>query len=44
MKTTAKPLVKAGNADDFLEIAGGAATEIIGVNGIRDNRFWVCVT
>ncbi|MFE7806931.1 hypothetical protein ACFU51_20125 [Streptomyces sp. NPDC057430] len=39
VKTTAKLLVKAGNADDFLKIAGGAAAEIIGINGIRDNCF-----
>ncbi|WP_411573996.1 hypothetical protein [Streptomyces fradiae] len=39
VKTTAKLLVKAGNSDDFLKIAGGAAAEIIGVNGIKDNCF-----
>ncbi|WHM38260.1 hypothetical protein [Streptomyces sp. BPTC-684] len=39
VKTTAKLLIKAGNSDDFLKLAGGSASEIIGVKGIRDNCF-----
>ncbi|WP_085522745.1 hypothetical protein [Tuberibacillus sp. Marseille-P3662] len=36
---TAKLLVGAGNASDFMEIAGGAAAEILGISGIRRNCF-----
>ncbi|MET9519398.1 hypothetical protein [Streptomyces sp. NPDC002994] len=39
VKTTAKLLMKAGNSKDFLKIGGGAAAEIIGINGIKDNCF-----
>jgi len=36
---TAKLLIGAGNAKDFLEIAGGSAAEILGIAGIQDNCF-----
>ncbi|ANU09504.1 hypothetical protein A1A1_11997 [Planococcus antarcticus DSM 14505] len=37
IKATAQLLVGAGNAKDFTLIAGGAAAEILGIQGIYDN-------
>jgi hypothetical protein len=39
VRETAKLLVKAGNSDDFLTIAGGSAAEILGIAGIEANCF-----
>ncbi len=40
VRTTARLLVGAGNSEDFMAIAGGAAAEILGISGIRRNCFY----
>jgi len=39
IKKTAELLVKAGNAKEFAVIAGGAAAEILGIDGVIENCF-----
>ncbi|WP_022795191.1 hypothetical protein [Marinococcus halotolerans] len=39
MKTTAELLVKAGSVDEFIAIGGGAAAEIVGIQGVQENCF-----
>lgn len=39
MKKTAQLLIGAGNAKDFVAIAGGAASTILGLDGIYENCF-----
>lgn len=39
VRKTARLLVGAGNADDFVKIAGGAAAEILGIDGLAKNCF-----
>ena len=37
MRETAKLLIGAGNATDFLKISGGVGAEIVGVDGVMNN-------
>lgn len=37
MRETAKLLIGAGNATDFIKIAGGVGAEIVGIDGVMNN-------